>query len=972
MKQKVFSLPEHPLCAPKMILCYSFYLFVTMLPSASAFGQAQLIRDVNRTEDVFYPEYADLVPANNNLFFSSQRKELWNTNGTTAGTVLYKKFNAISDLLWTGSALYFVGETDGRELWKSTGPGAATARVKNIRPGAEGSDPQHLTDVNGIVYFTANNGVNGTELWKSDGTAAGTVMVKDIFVGETGSEPSQLTNVNGILYFVADDSQHGIELWKSDGTSAGTVLVEDINPGSDGSDPDWLESMGGRVYFTAFHPTSGRELWRSNGTLSGTSMIKNFLAGAASPSITQMTAMGNAVYFMANNALWKSTGTYAGTTLVKQLPSDPGYFGRDLTSINNWLYFTTDYELWVSDGTPAGTLSRMPLVYAGDVHFTAFNGSIYFFDYTFNDEEYMYHHHVMKMAPDGTGITEIWQTPIPWNLDDTIPYFEPGLAQANNILYFYGLPIQGKGQKLMKSDGTTTGTVILKDTYIPTLSSGPNGFVNHKGIVYFRSSLGRYETNQYFSRTDGTSAGTFQLKDIDAIGDITPAGDNVFFQGLMPGGDWQLVRSNGTTAGTTVMKQASFGTWSYSYTVAAIGGTYLFTNGTTELWKTNGTTAGTTLVKTFPRMENMVSDGTRAYMLVEPVPGSFELWKTNGTTAGTLRIQPLVPVSGFSTRYYFFQNSTINGITYFFGTDNYKGHEVWRTDGTAAGTYRIGKIQMPATGQFVPQVRSMTVFQNNFYFSSQNASREFALFKSDGTTAGLVQLITIEAIVQYIPFGDKLLFFPYRGDVDFNTPPVIWSTDGTTAGTVPVKAVPDFSIFAEVDYEIINGVAYFTSSQGVNLWRTDGTDCGTFSVPTGLSQLVPMEAIGNTLILGGFADYVYGNELYRFDVSGAPASPCAAVASAAVAPVEGLAGSESELLTSGPNPFSTDFTLRVNSPEVSEAQLQVYTVNGKLVEANEALPCNTTHQLGQSWTPGFYVIKVRVGDVSVTKKIIKR
>jgi ELWxxDGT repeat protein len=970
MKKKVSPLPERHLHALKMIACSSICSMALTLLTTAAFAQAQLIKDIDRTQDVVYPEYADLVPANNNLFFTSQRKELWNTNGTTAGTVLYKKFNAISDLLWTGSALYFVGETDGRELWKSTGPGAATARVKNIMPGAAGSDPKHLTNVNGIVYFTANN---GTELWKSDGTAAGTVMVKDIFPGETGSEPSQLTNVSGILYFAADDSQHGIELWKSDGTAAGTVLVEDINPGIDSSEPDWLEAMGGRVYFTASHPTSGRELWRSNGTLSGTSMIKNFFAGADSPYISEITAMGNAVYFMANNQLWKSTGTYAGTTLVKQLSSEPGYnYGTNLTSINGWLYFITGYELWVSNGTPAGTFSPTPLDYAQYPDFTAFNGSIYFIKTTFDDEEYMFYHRIMKMAPNGTGITEIWKTPSPTNWSETIPTFEPELAQANNILYFFGLPIKGQGQKLMKSDGTTAGTVILKDTYVPTQSSTPNGFVNHNGIVYFLSQ-DQNISNHYVQRTDGTLAGTFPLKNFEVIGGVTPAGDNVFFQGLTPTGTWQLFRSNGTTAGTVLMKQESSATWAYSYTGAAIGGTFLFTNGTTELWKTNGTTAGTTLVKTFPVMENMVSAGNRAYMLVEPVAGSFELWKTNGTTAGTLRIQPLVPVSGFSTRYYFFPNSTINGITYFFGTDNHKGHEVWRTDGTAAGTYRIAKIQMLSTTEFISQVRSMTVFKNDLYFSTANAAREYALFKSDGTTAGTVQLITVPAIVQYIALGDQLVFFPFRNQERDYLPPIIWRTDGTTAGTVPVKTVTGVSFFSDVDYEVINGIAYFTSWEGPGLWRTDGTECGTFAVPTGLTELFELEAIGNTLVMGGFGPYLYGNELYKFNVSDAPASPCAAVASAGMDPADILApGSESELLTSGPNPFTTDFALRINSPDIPQAELQVYTVNGKLVEANEALPCNTTHQMGQSWAPGFYVIKVRVGHASAIKKVIKR
>ena len=48
----------------------------------------------------------------------------------------------------------------------------------------------------------------------------------------SGSIPSDLTNVNGTLYFTADDGTHGEELWKTDGTAAGTVMVKDILPGS--------------------------------------------------------------------------------------------------------------------------------------------------------------------------------------------------------------------------------------------------------------------------------------------------------------------------------------------------------------------------------------------------------------------------------------------------------------------------------------------------------------------------------------------------------------------------------------------------------------------------------------------------------------------------------------------------------------------------------------------------------------------
>lgn len=49
-------------------------------------------------------------------------------------------------------------------------------------------------------------------------------LVKDINLTNVGLGPSQLTNVNGTLFFVADDGTSGRELWKSDGTAAGAPI----------------------------------------------------------------------------------------------------------------------------------------------------------------------------------------------------------------------------------------------------------------------------------------------------------------------------------------------------------------------------------------------------------------------------------------------------------------------------------------------------------------------------------------------------------------------------------------------------------------------------------------------------------------------------------------------------------------------------------------------------------------------------
>src|SRR5262249_39046212 len=158
------------------------------------------------------------------------------------------------------STLFFVANdgTHGRELWKSDGTSKGTILVKDINPDSttyyQGSGPPNPTDlvnVNGTLFFSANDNTHGAELWKSDGTAAGTVMVKGIKPGAAGSNPSHLTNVGGTLYFSANDGSNGTELWQSDGTAAGTVLVEDIYPGSLGSYPTSFAVSGGHLFFSA-------------------------------------------------------------------------------------------------------------------------------------------------------------------------------------------------------------------------------------------------------------------------------------------------------------------------------------------------------------------------------------------------------------------------------------------------------------------------------------------------------------------------------------------------------------------------------------------------------------------------------------------------------------------------------------------------------------------------------------------------
>ncbi len=309
--------------------------------------------------------------------------ELWKSDGTEAGTVLVKDIRPGLTPHYNSSYPYAVAIVDGtlffradgvngyqgHVLWKSDGTEAGTVLVKNIWS-VEG------IVVDGTLYFGAGDGVHGFELWKSDGTEAGTVLVKDIFPGSSptpygtvanGSGPEQLTNVNGTLFFTANDGVNGRKLWKSDGTEAGTVLVKNIAPGSYASNPYALTTVNGTLFFLARDSdrVSSGGLWKSDGTEAGTVLVKHFQWGfrLTTPS-ERLTAVNGTLFFGAGDAqhgleLWQSDGTTAGTVMVADLnPGRAGSYPKSITNADGKLYFAADdgthgVELWtLSVDTP--------------------------------------------------------------------------------------------------------------------------------------------------------------------------------------------------------------------------------------------------------------------------------------------------------------------------------------------------------------------------------------------------------------------------------------------------------------------------------------------------------------------------------------------------------------------------------------------------------------------------------------------
>jgi ELWxxDGT repeat protein len=148
---------------------------------------------------------------------------LWSSSGTTAGTQLIYDFTNPSpnlpiypptDLTSLNGRVFFAADdgVHGPELWQSNGTAAGTTMVADIRAGSVGSAPGELTVLDGILLFGADDGVHGPVLWESDGTQAGTIMVPGIR-REGASNPAALTVLWNKLFFIADDGIHGMEPW---------------------------------------------------------------------------------------------------------------------------------------------------------------------------------------------------------------------------------------------------------------------------------------------------------------------------------------------------------------------------------------------------------------------------------------------------------------------------------------------------------------------------------------------------------------------------------------------------------------------------------------------------------------------------------------------------------------------------------------------------------------------------------------
>jgi ELWxxDGT repeat protein len=273
--------------------------------------------------------------------------------------------------------LYFQANdgTHGFELWRTNG--TVTELVEDINPNADSSDVSGFAALGAWLYFQANDGTNGMELWRTNGTT--TELVENINTNPAGpfgvgsSSPYEFAVLGSYLYFQANDGTHGSELWRTNGGV--TELVKDINTGNSGADPSYpslFTEIGGYLFFKADGATQSDQLWRTDGTEAGTELLFDINDGADDSYPYNFTVVGDYLFFSADDGthgfeLWVTTGTLtalAYDTLGGAPDADPD----DFTAFGDWLYFQAETgneggdELWRSN---VGVTERVPFPLAG-------------------------------------------------------------------------------------------------------------------------------------------------------------------------------------------------------------------------------------------------------------------------------------------------------------------------------------------------------------------------------------------------------------------------------------------------------------------------------------------------------------------------------------------------------------------------------------------------------------------------------
>lgn len=320
-------------------------------------------------------------------------------------------------------------------------------------------------------------------------------------------------------------------------------------------------------------------------------------------------------------------------------------------------------------------------------------------------------------------------------------------------LEFFTINSSDIGSELYVSDGTESGTKLLKDINEGEYSSYPEYFCAAGDFVYFRAY--DYETGMELWKTDGTPEGTVLVDDLNPLGDATGLfhigsfQNKVFFCASVENSiGYELCVSDGTPEGTQLFLNInalpSGGSEPDYFTEFNNKLYFVATDGINgrELWVTDGTVDGTTIFadivegsgSSMPRI--MGTCGGYLYFTAYTDENGAEMYVTDGTVPGTMLLKDANPGNAGAISEY--ENCTCFDNNFFYTCDDgVNGIELWKSDGSSDGTALFADFNTWGAS-YSSQVNNLTVVNSKLYFTATTTELTYQnqLFESNGTPEG--------------------------------------------------------------------------------------------------------------------------------------------------------------------------------------------------------------------------------------------
>lgn len=699
--------------------------------------------------------------------------------------------------------------------------------------------------LNGVAYFTADDGIHGAELWRSDGTETGTWMVKDIYnsIFQAPSRPHNFFVHNNEVYFSAFN-EFGAELWKTDGTAQGTVMVADINVNGNAG-PLPFASYNNQLYLFAYTEATGMDMWRYDGQ-----QVMPFELIPGSEGLN--------IGYSPQQNYWSSTDLnlsfeFDGWLFIKnpytRTLRTNGQIIEEIKDENNQTviiqsHIEIDDKLYAYQNS--GSLNFYTLN-KGDIQFKKFtwtipNVSTYGYrsgPFVLNNKLHFISYFVeVSTVRKGFFSFNGQQVVLEYEFPDGTTETISKLKQVGNDCYFFRA--HGDEREIWKYDGTTISQIAT-----PWIFNDPYGQYKRYHITEYNNKiywLGRINNTDELWYHDPATNSTGKIdfngdfKSIYLLKDqlITNSGLMFLANGDEFGFEPRLITTQSNTPTLikdinqsfmpAILKLSPYRDHLYFPHIAlnkvSKDGMLEMNLGDIQpgsdnqehslIYSLNDKLIFFSSSSSAFGIEPCVWNGTTTQLVKDINPGSGRGVLLSATKGGNIQSSQGASVNPLP--------EIINNVLVFIGDDG-TSRTFWRTDGTAEGTYKINNQNFS-----LGNIHQFLKVDNRIYFKTTGAQPQY--WVTDGTTAWQINDVIPALDYRYFGYVNDTII----GNNLLQTQPFELSfTDGLhgTSQIIPADIYANQYTISVYGWQTAQHKAFFvakTAQHGSELWMTDASN----------------------------------------------------------------------------------------------------------------------------------------------------